>query len=317
MRAAVSSRFQREYDRGTSAWAENPAMPGKFLGNPSQSNRVTQYMVSLRRGKTRKGEEVVSAQAMDHEILERMIKYNLAFKDEPGAQGVSSISKKRKAGTPSLWAGYFLRCMLSLLYITAFLCLLRFDEALRIRWEDVRFETWKSDNGREHLRISTGILPFHLYPNYANPLLCPVRAWCYWYKLTREYLGSDAILTGYVFRRRAGNSVNFDGSIAMLPAQFLDCLRNNLCDIGVRPHAYGTHSFRRGGCQYLAVILRWTYRQICDWAGWSDNLDNPTTLFKYLLSFMDDNSLRREDYLNPLRPPTSKCPACGRSCHCA
>lgn len=159
MRAAVSSRFAREYNRGMAAWTEKPVIPGRFVGNPSQSNTVSQYMVALRRRKVRKGEEVVSAQAMDHEILQKLVAFNMKFKDDPSAQGVSSVSKKRKAGTPYLWAGYFLRCMLSLLYITSFLCLLRFDEALRIRWEDVRIETWKAANGREHTRIVL-TLPF-------------------------------------------------------------------------------------------------------------------------------------------------------------
>jgi hypothetical protein len=48
---------------------------------------------------------------------------------------------------------------------------------------------------------------------------------------------------------------------------FLECFRNNLLGIGIDPRPYGTHSFRRGGCQYLAVVLRWPLRQICTWGG--------------------------------------------------
>jgi hypothetical protein len=39
----------------------------------------------------------------------------------------------------------------------------------------------------------------------------------------------------------------------------LECFRKNLCYIGVDPQPYGTHSFRRGGCQYLAMVLHWPF----------------------------------------------------------
>ncbi|KAJ7931806.1 hypothetical protein B0H13DRAFT_1461056, partial [Mycena leptocephala] len=93
-------------------------------------------------------------------------------------------------------------------------------------------------------------------------------------------------------------------------------LSNNLLDVGVDPRPYGTHSFRRGGCQYLAMVLRWPYRNICSWGGWAENFDNPGTLFKYLLSWTDTSLLEREDYLNPDRTIGDLCPACNRSRHC-
>lgn len=51
MRAAISHQFGREYDRGNQPWSENPLKPGTFMGNPSLSSVVSQYMVSLRRTK--------------------------------------------------------------------------------------------------------------------------------------------------------------------------------------------------------------------------------------------------------------------------
>ena len=48
---------------------------------------------------------------------------------------------------------------------------------------------------------------------------------------------------------------------------FLECFCNNLLDINIDLRYYGTHSFRHGGCQWLAVVRRWSFRRICDWVG--------------------------------------------------
>jgi hypothetical protein len=98
-------------------------------------------------------------------------------------------------------------------------------------------------------------------------------------------------------------------------AAFLELFRNNLIDIGKDPWPYGTHSFRRGGCQWLASGMRWDIRRICDWGGWSLDLQSPTIL-KYIMSWNDEPLERREDYLNPNRMPAVKCYSCGRCCHC-
>jgi hypothetical protein len=51
MRAAMSHKFGRDYRLGTMPWVENPSIPGKYIGNPSLSVAVSQYMISLRRRK--------------------------------------------------------------------------------------------------------------------------------------------------------------------------------------------------------------------------------------------------------------------------
>lgn len=105
--------------------------------------------------------------------------------------------------------------------------------------------------------------------------------------------------------------------LAQTADSFLECFRNNLLDIGIDPRPYGTHSFRRGGCQYLAVVLRWPLRQICTWGGWTESFDNPGTIFKYLLSWTDAPLLQREDYFNPDRAGSDPCTTCGRTCPCS
>ncbi|KAG1766270.1 hypothetical protein EDD22DRAFT_774233, partial [Suillus occidentalis] len=92
---------------------------------------------------------------------------------------------------------------------------------------------------------------------------------------------------------------------------------NNLLDIGVDPCPYATHSFCCGGCQYLAMVLRWPFHNICTWGGWAKNFDKPGTIFKYLLSWTDSLFVKREDYFNPNHPQDDSCPMCGCTCACA
>lgn len=91
--------------------------------------------------------------------------------------------------------------------------------------------------------------------------------------------------------------------------------RNNLIDIGIDPAPYGTHSFRRGGCQWLATDRRWVLKKICEWGGWSTEFTH-LTIVKYLISWNDDPLLPREDYFNFNLVPTVQCYSCGRSCNC-
>lgn len=98
--------------------------------------------------------------------------------------------------------------------------------------------------------------------------------------------------------------------------QCLEIFRNNLLDIGIHPSPYGTHSFRRGGCQWLASVRRWTLRRICDWGGWSTEFSS-LTIVKYLISWNDDPTETRDNFFNPDQAPTLLCHHCGRSCPCA
>jgi integrase len=78
----------------------------------------------------------MSAHAMDEPTLKRLLEF--AWSTEQKEYG--PISHKRKAENPSEWAGFSLRMMLYLLYLLSMLCLLRYDEALRITWADVTFQ---------------------------------------------------------------------------------------------------------------------------------------------------------------------------------
>ena len=51
MRAAMTHQFGREFGLGSQSWGGSEVNPGRYLGNPSLSTVVSQYMISLRRKK--------------------------------------------------------------------------------------------------------------------------------------------------------------------------------------------------------------------------------------------------------------------------
>ncbi|KAG1847318.1 hypothetical protein DFJ58DRAFT_717213 [Suillus subalutaceus] len=277
MRAAVSHKYGRDHKLGTQPWSGHTMVAGKHIGNPSLSVTISQYMVSHRRRK----------------------EYGLT-------------SCKRKAENPAEWAGFVICTMLLLLYLVPMICLLRYDEALRITWADVRALL------REHSSIAhdcTGIAPFYVYPDGECPWMCLVRMFAVWWVLARERCEN---LDGFVFRKKIGtDSISVNPTDGMTSDSFLECFRNNLLDIRVDPRPYGTHLFQWGGCQFLYKVCRWDFRDICDWGGWAENFDNPGTIFKYLLSWNNNPREQQEHYMNPNWPRKDPCHACGRTCHCA
>ncbi|KDQ49856.1 hypothetical protein JAAARDRAFT_142795, partial [Jaapia argillacea MUCL 33604] len=145
-----------------------------------------------------------------------------------------------------------------------------------------------------------------------KPWLCPVRALSKWICLNKGNL------RGFVFRKKM-SPMRFsdDWRLAMSPESFMHCFRANLNDVAVDPRPFGTHSFRRGGTQYLVLVLRWPIRDVCSWGGWADSTNNQSTIFKYIFSWTDAPTVQREDYFNPNREKASPCGGCGRTCHCA
>lgn len=99
---------------------------------------------------------MTSARAITSETLKSLYYLNIDSRyatmdvDDPPPQ------KKRKADEPTDWkAGNSFYLMLNFCYVVAFLCLLRFDEVLRIEWQWIEFEKLPSETYR--LKLS---LPF-------------------------------------------------------------------------------------------------------------------------------------------------------------
>jgi hypothetical protein len=173
------------------------------------------------------------------------------------------------------------------------------------------------------------VQPFYIYPlDEEEAHLCPVRAMAEWIKasqvtsgfLFRRFMAHDrpsahedtAMVSHYTMFYEIDNWLNSQQT----SEKFLELFRNNLLDINVDPYPYGTHSFRRGGCQYLASDRRWSLRTICEWGGWSTEFSN-LTIVRYLISANDNPMQRRQDFFNPKKRPALKCFQCGRCCYCA
>jgi hypothetical protein len=88
----------------------------------------------------RGGEVVTSARAIDEATLKKLYDFNMNFTDSP---------QKRKADADEAekWGGREVRLQLQLIYIITFLCLLRFDEALRIEWSWITMDKIQNSKG--------------------------------------------------------------------------------------------------------------------------------------------------------------------------
>ena len=132
----------------------------------------------------------------------------------------------------------------------------------------------------------TDVQPFYIYPlDEEEAHLCPVRAMA-------EWINASQVTSGFLFRRfMAQDRPSAHEDTAMVrykllrncnwlntqqtSEKFLELFQNNLLDIGVDPFPYGTHLFRRGGCQYLASDRRWSLRTICEWGGMEHGIYQP------------------------------------------
>ena len=82
--------------------------------------------------KVKGGEVVTSARAMNEDVMRLLYDFNSAVPVETLAPNTA----QHRVGS-NAWAGYRVRVMLHCLYTISMLCLLRYDEALNIRWEDI------------------------------------------------------------------------------------------------------------------------------------------------------------------------------------
>ncbi|KAJ3753267.1 DNA breaking-rejoining enzyme, partial [Lentinula raphanica] len=214
--------------------------------------------------------------------------------------------------------GPLARALLTLGYALAFCGLLRIDELLKIQLHDISVNV---DANTQRTKISLQ-LPFRKTSQFGDikPFvfwelpeeyehICVVRALARWIALTN-------LKNGFLFRRIRSQNRIAEENAPLTSEYFLEMFRNNLLDIGVDYLPYGTHSFRRGGCQWLSVERRWPLRQICEWGGWSQEFTH-LTIVKYLISWNDNPHVDRDDFFNLDRAPATICPTCNRSCHCA
>ncbi|KAJ7830225.1 hypothetical protein B0H14DRAFT_2366006, partial [Mycena olivaceomarginata] len=163
MRAAMTYAFGRLFGLGSLPWHQSEST-GKMVGNPSVSETVATYMTSLRRRKVRAGETATSARAITSETLLKLHGFN----NRPEIAAIKEYaagSRKHPKG-PNEWGGGRARRLLTLAYVLAFLCLLRFDEVLKIQMHDIE---WISETcikltlPYRKTNQFGGIKPFYLY----------------------------------------------------------------------------------------------------------------------------------------------------------
>ncbi|PBK83411.1 DNA breaking-rejoining enzyme [Armillaria gallica] len=293
LRAGTTYGFRKSGRRGKVPWSRATA-----LGNPSISDLVSSYMLGLHKRKVTKGETSTSARAIGPDTLRRLYEHN----HKPENWNNEHLSQGN-------WCGGNTRRLLQAVYLIAFTCLLRIDEVLNLQAHEVDVYDNKDDIGcmsitlpfRKNAPVG-GIPPFvlqELPEQMAH--LCPVRAFSAWISASR-------INKGNLFP-------NIDKRDRPKAEVFLQLFQNNLWNLDIIPYPYGTHSFRRGGCQWFACELRWSIRQICEWGGWSTDFSH-LTIVKYLISANDTPTLRRDEFFK-LDRQVVKCMTCGRTCPCA
>jgi hypothetical protein len=131
-----------------------------------------------------------------------------------GEYEVQDLQRIRKLGATenSEWGGARLRMMLQSIYIIAFLCLLRFDEVLRIEMKDIEV----MDKFKGHIKLTLPFRKTHQYggtgyPNIAIAESLEIKPFhLYWNRKERYLDPTDALLrwigelrqtTGPLFRK--------------------------------------------------------------------------------------------------------------------
>ncbi|KAL1671882.1 DNA breaking-rejoining enzyme [Schizophyllum commune] len=319
IRASLSFLFGIICGLGTREWKVDPHT-GKASGNPSLSPVVGRYMVALKKRKALSGETPQSARAITP-VSRKGEVYSSPF-----SQRAQAIMKQlymfnrrhyESAGGSDNWTARLLQCA----YTIANLCLLRFDEVLHIRMQDIRYVVDGPEGGYFLLTLPKRktfkfgrVPPFPLWPLESDEAhMCPYRALC-------EWLSTTGHRTGYLFPRltsdhRQTACMGETPKEHLSASVFLEMFRINLLQVGVDYSPYGTHSFRRGGCQYLIVDRRWNIRRVCEWGGWSTTYSH-LTIVKYIISVADEPMSSRADFFRPGGWVTRLCRACGRSCGC-
>ncbi|KAJ6482435.1 hypothetical protein C8R45DRAFT_1149643, partial [Mycena sanguinolenta] len=136
MRAAMTYAFGRLFGLGSLPWHESEST-GKMVGNPSVSETVATYMTSLRRRKVRAGETATSARAITQETLRKLYEFN--HRPEVAEIKDYTAGSRKHIKSPHEWGGARARRLLTLAYVLSFLCLLRFDEVLKIQIHDIEW----------------------------------------------------------------------------------------------------------------------------------------------------------------------------------
>ncbi|KAH9020928.1 hypothetical protein EDB85DRAFT_1872177, partial [Lactarius pseudohatsudake] len=145
MRASMTYAFGRIHGLGSMHWQRGA--DGRMVGNPSVSEVVSRYMLSLHRRKVKAGETATSARAISAATLRKLYHFNSRVE----VRDLRHPPVKKSKADCNQWAGQNARRLLQLAFTLAFSCLLRVDEVLKIQSHDF------IDLGEDKLQLT---LPF-------------------------------------------------------------------------------------------------------------------------------------------------------------
>ncbi|THH30981.1 hypothetical protein EUX98_g3220 [Antrodiella citrinella] len=251
----------------TTEWIQDP-VTDVWHGLPTRARAVAEYMIGLEKTKARMGEVSKSARALSLDDMLRL--YDHCFRD-------NQTHAERRWGV-----------MRYAVYLVAFLMVLRMDEALKIAHEGV--ENIPGDD--ENTKISVGPRKTQqngeghswvLCANDEMPKICPKRIFC----LLADLFGPSVDPTGplFVYVDRRGN---IEPGHALTTSVVHRALMADLQALGYSSWAvYGTHSFRRGGCQYRVHHRGWNVSEIAAWGGWTQL--EAVTMYRYFYSPTDNH----------------------------
>ncbi|KAF7982858.1 hypothetical protein HWV62_25838 [Athelia sp. TMB] len=244
---------------------------GTCRGLPTRSRLVSEFMVGLEKTKAKAGEVSKSARALSREDMHRL--HDLCLDPKLTA------AEQRKG------------VVRYAVYLMAFLMMLRIEEALSLEFSsinkipgertyfDVRLVTRKSaQTGVPHV--------WRLWSNDGDPKMCPIRAFI---RLSMVYGPEDR--TGPLFLKL--NQFGAVTSESMTNPVLSRALADDLQALGYADWSlFGTHSFRRGGCQYRIHVMKWSVDMVAAWGGWSQI--EAITMFRYFYSPQDNHEFMIE-----------------------
>jgi len=253
IRSCISSFYESLTNEIIENYSYNEQLE-RWVGNPSRAKIVRKYMNSLQKRKALAGLKPNSVRAIMQEDL--MSFYDRCKKNND----VVSIRQ-------------------FCIYVFAFIALLRIEEALNLRLTNIEYSNDRYITLTLNKRKNApggNIKPFILHRNDEEPFLCPVRAYLRWLNVRGNAPGplflSDKIGSLVAEKALSYNSFKY---------RFEDELRK----IGIWSwNLYGTHSFRRGGCQFYLHVRGKSIKAVCAWDGWSDL----SIAFRYMIGANDD-----------------------------
>lgn len=275
IRAAISHNFGTKYDNFGSNFEVRDE---EARGNPTKSNVVRFFFAGLGKEKAKVGEQPLSVRSISYWDMKKV------YQNFVQSNGAEVESMFYCMATFAFWGLFRVNELVDLKinYITA--C---DDDRLTIV---LPFRKTDQD-GVGHTVV------FHR--RVANPEICPVAAFYrYYYLLRKAGHVSNNLFTGY-----AGNSILPNQQITT--PSFMALMRSILKQSSV-PHwnRYGSHSFRRGGVQFLNGAFDFGVKEICDYGGWIFSQDT-NVITRYLVGVFDQPTWSSHDTTAPKRLQSS------------